>query len=458
MENQKPVSLLQKFVSGELHFGLWGIVGRGIGWVNSFFIISALTVYQYGVFQLFLATYAVFMEFVSWGGLAVGTDILRFVGRGQEARAKRLFSEYNVLRLATALTLWALFFFGAPVIASFSSPELIGPIRIMSFMLLAELALAAVTTLVNLRMDFKALASRRAVGKSFQLAILIGFFLFSTVGLTEILLALVVGHALSTVLLLPAAVRAWRPWRSVAAARGPFILWRVARAHGKWESIKNIASQFASRVQPWLINLFISTEAVGIYGVAASLAEVVMQATPRNTMNVLIALVFYDTERARRLFTYTVKYLVLWGCAGVVGSWIAVPVVITALLPQYAAALPFFSLLVTLVPLKSFQWIMDLFLRVLRQQKFAFLRMVSRNATVFVLLLLLLPVIGLWALPLTEIIVRMSIVYVSYRHLLKLRPEFRISLRLFFSFGPEDRNVFKDVIANVKLFVRRRAA
>lgn len=456
-EPQASASLTQKFVSGELQFGFWGIVARGIGWVNSFLIISSLTVYQYGVFQLFLSAYAFLTEFVSWGGLAVGTEILRFAGRGQEARAKRLFYEYNALRIASAALLWALLFFGAPLLAFRYGADFIGLVRTMSFLFPAEVALAIVTTVVNLRLDFRALASRRAIGKSFQLAILAGFLIFSSVGLREVLIALVVGHVLATIILVPAALRAWRPWRGLAAERGESILWQVARAHGKWASVKNIFSQFAFRAQPWLIKLFVSTEAVGIYGVATALAELVMQATPRNTLGTLISRVFFDPERSRRVFTYAVKYLTLWDVAGIAGSLIAAPVVVHAFLPQYVPSLQFFYVLLLAVPVKSFQWVVDLFLAVFRKQKFAFVRMVTRNAAALALLLVLLPSLGLWSLPLADILIRVSIACVTYRYLLRMRPEFRITPRFLFSFGAEDRRILGNLLAQVKLFLRHPA-
>lgn len=451
-----PVSLTQKFVSGELQFGLWGIIARGIGWANSLFIISALTVYQYGVFQLFLSGYAILMEFVSWGGLAAGTDILRFAGRGDEARAKRLFYEYNGLRIITALILWALLFFGAPMLAFRYEPNFIELVRIMSFMLLGETALAMVTTVINLRLNFRALASRRAIGKSFQLAILAGFFLFGTIGIREVLLSLVIGHILATVILIPAALRAWQPWRGIRIERGPSILWKIARAHGKWDSIKNITSQFGTRAQPWLIKIFVNTEAVGLYGVAMALAEIVMQTVPRNTMNTLISKIFFDKERSQRVYTYAVKYLLIWSVVGAVGAAIVAPFAVSIFFPQYIPALPLFYLLLLAVPMKSLQWISDLFLRMFRQQKFAFVRMIGRNTAFFASLLILLPLIGIWAVPITEVLVRLSVLSVSYNHLLKLRPEFRVTRKMLFSFGLEDQKILGGIITNIKSFIRRR--
>ena len=41
-----------------MDYGFWNIVAKAACLVNSFIVISALTLYEYGVFQLMLAIYA----------------------------------------------------------------------------------------------------------------------------------------------------------------------------------------------------------------------------------------------------------------------------------------------------------------------------------------------------------------------------------------------------------------
>ena len=134
-----------------------------------------------------------------------------------------------------------------------------------------------------------------------------------------------------------------------------------------------------------------------------------------------------------------------------------VPIVLHVFLPQYVSSLPFFYLLLIVVPIKAVLRMTDLFLLVYRQQKFAFFRMLTRNAVTLILLLIFLPTIGLWALPITEILIRASLTYTSYRYLLKKKPEFRISPRLFLSLSIEDRRILKNAWTNVKLLLRRSA-
>ena len=80
--------------------------------------------------------------------------------------------------------------------------------------------------------------------------------------------------------------------------------------------------------------------------------------------------------------------------------------------------------------------------------------MLTRNAFALVSLAVLLTTVGLWGVPITEALVRISFAYASYRYLLRIRPEFRITPKLFFSFGDEDRRLFGAAWVNVKLFYR----
>ena len=455
---EKNSSLLSKYVSGELHFWVWGVISRCMGWVNSFIIITSLSIYQYGIFQLFLTAYSALTDFISWGGLAAGTETLRFVGEGKESSAKRLFIEFNILRIVSAIALWALFFFGASFLSFRYGVDFIDLIKVMSFMFLGEAFLAALKSLVNMRLDFRSIASRSASGKFFQFGVLVWFLVYGTVGLKAVFLSLVIGHILSSFALLPAAIRAWKPWKTVSAERGRVILWQIAKAHGKWESIRNFSSQIVSRAEPWLIKFFISTEAVGIFGVASALADAVMNIVPTKTISTIITRIFHDKERSKRAFLYSVKYFVFVGVISSLGAVVVAPIAIHVFLPAYISALPFFYLLIAVVPVKALLQMVDLFLIVYRQQKFAFFRMLSRNIVILGLLLVLLPTMGLWGVAWTEIIMRVSFVYVSYKFLIKLKPEFRLTLKDLLSFTGQDRRIVKAVWANFFAFFRRASA
>ena len=118
-------SFSKKFLSGEAHFGFWGVVSKLIGLITTFFLISALSVYQYGVFQLLLSIFSILSSVVAIGAGVVGNDINRFIGLGKEAEAKKLFFQYNSARLVVGLILSTGLFFGPAILGDTYKPDFI---------------------------------------------------------------------------------------------------------------------------------------------------------------------------------------------------------------------------------------------------------------------------------------------------------------------------------------------
>lgn len=444
-------SFSQKFVSGEAHFGFWNFISKGLGAINTFFIIGALTVYQYGVFQLLLSLYAILSPLISLGGFAAGTDILRFIGEGREDKAKRLFWEFNSLRLLSAILLWALFFFGAPFLSFRYGPDFISVIRVISFLFLTELFVSISKFLLSARLNFGAVASRDAIGKIFQLGVLLYFYFFENLGLKEVFFSVVAAPFFSALTLLPQTVKAWEPWRRLLPVKEQ-ILWGIVKAHGKWASLRSFFSQFTNRIQPWLIKIFISTEAVGIYSVALSIADLFTEIMPTYTLGTLVPRQIQDKERSKMVFNYSSKYLIIFAMVAVVGGLLTVPFAVNFIFPKYLPSLPFFFLLLALLPIRIFWQVVDTFLVALRQQKFVFFRMLGRNLLGLLLLLVLLPWIGLWGVVLTEVAVVISIMLVSYRRFIFLEPSFKLNFAFLISYGEEDRILLKSLYKNFKRF------
>src|SRR3989344_4433310 len=118
-------SFIRTFLRGEISYGFWGGITTAGGLINTFLVISALTIYQYGVFQLLLSSYALLAVLIGLGGEIVRNDLLRLVGEGKEAAAKKIFLENAAFRLTAGIILWAFVFFNADLFSFRFGPEFI---------------------------------------------------------------------------------------------------------------------------------------------------------------------------------------------------------------------------------------------------------------------------------------------------------------------------------------------
>ena len=431
-------SFTRSFVHGELHYRLWYFIARGIGFVNSAIVIASLTTYQYGTFQLFLSFSAITAGLLSLDGGVIGNDIMRAVGEKDEVRAKRLFLESFWIRAFIGVVFWAVVFFGINFFDHRYKSDFIQMIRITSFLIPCSVLTMSLKSLLKTRLAFRHVASRSTFGKVVQLLILFGFSIFATITTREVLISVVVSSVAGIVSLLGPAWKAYQPWRGIFLKKG-LLLPGIFRSYGKWVFLKEFFVRATEGAQPWLIKIFVSTEAVGIYNIAIALVDFIQSVISMQTLTTLIPRSITNRDQLRRIFVSGVKFftVVALGLA-MLGAVFGTEVVIL-FFNQHRGALPYFYLLLLLVPLVPLLQFTSAFLVAFRSQKFFFLLTVIRSIVSLLLLFFMLPVIGLWGVALTRIVSDSLTGIWSYLFLVRRHPYVLIRKGDIFSYSADDR-------------------
>ena len=451
------ISLSESFVRGEATSRFWGIFAKAASIGSAFLILASLTPYQYGVWYLFLSIYEIFSQIISLGSGVIKNEVMRFIGENDYGRAKRLFGEYHVARLILSAFLWAVFFFGAPFLAFRYQQDFILIIRSASFLFLLEFLASFAQSLLAMQFRFGASVRVSTYAKITQFIILLGHYFYSYIGVKEVMFSLVFSLAAAIIFILPTAIHEWQPWRArVAADKNLFF--KVMLGPGKWDISRSFISHVASRVQPFIIKIFLSTEMVGLYGVAKSLVELLLSFLAVDTLSTLVPREINERSKMRSIFVFGSKYLVITSLIFVAGGVIGTLVLFSLFFENYLPALPLFYLLVLMLPVQSFGQMVDVFLVAWRKQKFTFVRSVSRSALWLSLLLFLIPHYGLWGAISAELSAVLISAIWSYFYLLRLEPTFHLNAREIFSFGAEDRlirDIFFNNFSAIFRFIRR---
>src|SRR3989344_1942384 len=287
MMKEGEQSFIKKYLSGEAHFGFWDSISKVIGLLNTFFIVSTLTFYQYGVFQLLLSIYAIFSNFLSFGSGAVNNDILRSIGEGNESKAKRLFFEYAGLRIIAGFVLAAILTSSPNILTKWYTGDVLVFIYLLVILLLLELGYSISKSLLSFRLNFGLVASRSTIYKVAQAVLLSYFFFFRHLGVREVLISMITGSAVSLATVIWPVVKSYGKWRGVSMGKGS-LLPRVFLTYGKWEILENFFAKISTNLQPWAIKLFISTEAVAIYSIASTMVSTVVGFFPNKTLGTLV--------------------------------------------------------------------------------------------------------------------------------------------------------------------------
>ena len=448
--SHKKLSFARSFIHGELHLGFWSFVKKGTGALDSFFILRALTLYQFGLYQLLLSLYGILSDFFhDVFGEVVSNDLARLIGEGKEDRAKRLFFEYAFFRLVMAGIPCAALFFAAPLFSHRYGSETAGWIRILSFLFLADAAVALLTLLLTLRLQFRALAPRATVQKFLQFLTLGFFYFFSHLGIREIFLSQIAGAVGVTLVLLPVAVSSFAPWRRVRAH--PFFLGiHIIQSYGKWEIPKSLLNDFTGKIRPWLIKLFLSTEAVGIFGVANTFISALKDLMPIRTPGALIPRRVKDPVALARFYRFGTKYyvwLAFFVCAGAAAG---VPLVVRLLFPKFMSSLPLFFVMLPIIPIFAFVKPMTFFLVAFRRQKFLFGQALVQNAFWCVSFLVLVPAVGILGLGAVEVLTAAVNSALRYRYLKKEGLIGSFAFRTLVSIQEEDRAHFASLVRHLR--------
>lgn len=448
-------SFSKTYLKGEFSYGFWNVVSKVVGIINTFFIVSALSLYEYGSFQLLLVSYAGAVTLLSVGGGVVRNDILRFEAEGRSPDAKKLFYESSVARMVIGFLLWFTVFFFASRLSFKFGQDYISLIRIISFLFLHDALLTIVTTLIEMRRKFSVIASRTSVAKVVQLAILLYFFFFQNINLRAVVISLVVSLFVTLCLLLPSFFESYFQWKSVKRSSGKF-LFKILTSYGKWEIAQPIMGKFTSFFEAWAIKLFINTEAVAIFSVAQTLLNTVAGFFPVKTLSTLIPMEVKNEEKLRKIYTYGVKYLLVFSVLIGLVSLVCVPILINLFFNKYVISLPYFSVLLLTLPLLAITAISSTFLTAFRRQKFLFFQKVLKNLVAIPLYLIFLPLFGLWGLVFHNFILLIVMTVSLYLYLENMKPKLFVKWYDIFYFGEEDSGFLRSTLGGVKRYIPKR--
>lgn len=450
-----PHSFAERFIRGNILDRSWSFAVAGIGLVTSFLTLTALSVREFGLYQLVLAAVAFIGTFsVDFFDTVIQSDVSRHIAAEKRDEAKRLFLEFAVLKIALGAAITAGLFLGAETIARAYGSDIGLFIRIISFVFVIRAVRSTGALFLKSVVSLRALGAS-AIEEAVKLGIIASLFAFSTFGIREILLATVAGAAGSLVyVLLPFRGAYRRAFSAVRAARR-WLFPAVMRGYGWLVLFRTASHQAAKPIRPWLVKAFVGTEAVALYALAANLATMIKDFFPLANVS-LVAWEVGNPERLSTIFTRGVKYSFWAGLAVAVLSSLAVPLLVSLVLPKYLPAVPLFLLLTLSFLFHGVSQLEYSLLTAFREQKIMTARLFAELAITTGTLIILLPVIGITAVAVEVNGAILWRVWYLQRVLGRKYPFLKLHASSFFSFDVEDRAIFRRGIAEVRTFFVRR--
>jgi O-antigen/teichoic acid export membrane protein len=449
MISKKPHSFVHAFLKGEAISAFWGFTTKGIGLLNTFLTITSLTLYQYGVFQLLLSVAGISSDALNLGSTVISNEMSRAIAEKRIGDAKKIFIEYSVIRLIIAFGIWAAVYFGATILFNSYSIDFIKDMRVISFLFITEAIFMIMRTFWLVKLEFGLVAIRSTINKFIQAGILVFFFAQGNLGLKQLIWSIIVASLGSVIVLVYSFLKSYFEWENYEMPK-KILLTTIIINYGSWEIVRQFLNKITFRIKPWLIKLFISTEAVAVFSIAETIVTTLQDVIPSKTLQSLVPLWIEDKKLSAKMFSYGIKYFVLIGVVIGISSVIIVPPVVHGFFPKYNESLPLFYLMIFNLPVFASGIILGNYLVVLRKQKFLFAHNGIRNILTLGIILSTLPFVGLWGLAIEFVVVPFIMVMISTFYLEKLYPELRFDFDVLFSYSQIDRDLFKKILGIIK--------
>lgn len=444
------MSVINTFLKGETVSAFWNFSTKAVGVVNTFLTISSLTLYQYGVFQLLLSVTGISSDALNLGSSVITNEISRAIAEKNEQRAKKIFIEFTWMRMSIALLLWCGVFFGATALFSSYDLDFIKDMRVISFLFITEAVFLVIKTLCVVRLKFSLIGMRGTLSKIIQFFILMYFFLQGNLGLQALIFSVVLASGLSVVIIIPSFIKTYRQWSQIKAESNP-LLFGIFTNYGSWEIVRQIGNRITFRVRPWIIKLFISTEAVAVFSIADMIVSTLQDILPAKTLQSLVPLWIQDKKLSIKMFSYGVKYFLIVGILVSIGGLIVVPPIITIFFSKYKESLPLFYFMLWNIPIFSAAIIVTNYFIAWKKQKFLFFHNIFRNILALCIILATIPFIGLWGLAIESVVIPFVMLLISYAYTKKYNTGFYFDRKIIFSYTQEDRDILKKIFSTFRL-------
>lgn len=452
-----PHSFAQKFIHGSILNRSWSGAAQAVGLASSFLTLHAMTVSQFGLYQLILSAVAVADTFSTrFFDFVVVNDISRALGEGDKSKAKRLFLEMSWVKLALGAAVTLILFFGSKIVADFigKGQEAVSYIQIAAWLIFIR-ALSGVAT--NF---FGAIVSFRAFGlttieETVKLGIISGFFFLAALNIRAVLIASVVSSAFAAAFIIfPFAKEYIRFFKNTKIPR-QLLLPALVKVYGFWIIIQYAINNARRNVFVWIIRAALNNEAVAFYTLATNLRALILEVLPHGTFG-LLAWEVGNQNRLRYIFLRSVKYAWWLGLFVAVAGALVVPALVGFIFPKYQPAMPLFIALIFSLPLIGASRIQEDLLLAMREQKLLAARALSSIVLSSAALVILLPVFGILAVALQNTGSYLFRFLFYHRRMIKKYPYLRFGPMMFLSFGPDDRVIFRRGVSEVKSFLKSK--
>lgn len=412
-------------------------------------LLRWLSVFDYGVYRLAIASYEFFAGFFLAGlENVVVSDSAGNIKRDLR-KAKSLFSFYVYFLFVIGVSFWAIFFFGSELISPWAGSGA-KYLKIISFLFLLAPLETAYKLKFQIFLDFKWLSFYKVIIDIARLAIISASFLFLTFRVEE---AIISGIGAIFISVLAAAIFYKRESLIIIPTLAELknAIEILFLKHGKWALASDFMNNASQNIRPFVIKIFVGTEAVALISVAQSFIANIKSLFPiREILNPVLPRVTDNYERLSEQINRATKYsTIAYAIIGAISAILA-PIAVFLIFPKYLISLPFFwAILVVSMLTSGFRSVALPVFYALKAQQTLFMITTVRLFCLVIFSVIFTYFFGIWGVVIDLWFNSIIIVQAYSIALRKILPQWQFSWRGLFIIDDYDRNIFTAIKSRI---------
>lgn len=440
-------ALSHYFIKGETLRRIYDTTASVIGLVNSFLILTHVSVFQFGLYQLILSLVNI-LDGLNIKGLdtPIMIEMRHYLQRGEKERAKRLYWEIAIFRLGFALIMGVVIFFASGMIAALYDKDVGLLVKLVSPLVFLY-ALESIWVILLKSVISFAHWSFPAIRELVKLLVILGIIFFYRLEIVGIVSAHVIGVATAVIVIgFVAFLRKYQDIFAGIKKSSQYIIFSFLKVHGLWLFLRLWLSGINKNIAPWLIKFFINTEAVAFYGLALNLIGFLEGLMPFAGVSPILLLKLGKNQELSFLFKTLIKYVFWLGMLLLAGGFFMAPAVIALILPNYLPAVPIFRIMIFALPLYGVYKIIKIVFSLLREHKMFTARLLSEVLLMPLGFAIFLPALGIIGSGFVYVGIYVERLIVLYPRLVKKYPEFKFKINNLFKFTASDKELMSRLL------------
>lgn len=447
-------SLTAKIARGTLYLSLSSSAARLLSFLTVIFVTRGLTLFEYGVVTLVLSVTGP-VNSISGLGMdeLIVADVGKSLGEGNRSYAKKLLLSFFKIRFFIIIFLGFLgWFFRIPLEARYG-PAITQYFLLVFILVLAQFFKNAFNLIFQIHQKFGQLSTTGVAEVVVRFTAVIVLWKIGALNVGTVLLSYILAAAIPILIFIPSIVRTIYYFKNADVENYPngVILPLLAR-HGKWQLFLDVAGNAISSVRYWLIKIFLSTEAVAIFGVAQSMYSAVASLLPlKSVIFPIIASKSNEPPVMKKLLTRSTKYSLLLYAGLTAASVFIAPFFISAFFPKYLAGIFIFQLMSLRLIFNAFSISQAPLLIVLKEQRYVFLLSVVNAISVLIFSPIFMVTLGLPGAVLEGLLTVFIIILMREIFLRRKYGFASVSLNTFFTVDEYDKMILKRLWQRLRL-------